>query len=62
MMTYVIYMTNENGDRVCVKNAAYKSLESAQKACADLNAENPVCEAKAMRVMRSASRTPKILG
>lgn len=62
MTIYVIYITNEHGNRVCVKNAAYKNYDNACAAAAKLNAENPACEAEVVKVMRKMSRIPQIVG
>lgn len=52
MMRYVIYITNENGERVMASNVTYRTYSEACEVSEKMRRENPACEARAIKVMR----------
>lgn len=52
MMTYVIYITDKNGERKMANGLSYGSYFDACKASEKMRMENPACKAAAVKVMR----------
>lgn len=50
-MMYVIYITDEKGNRIRVNGMFYKAYSDACEASKKMRMENPACEAAAVKVM-----------